>query len=59
MAVAVSLLCVAQGVRVPDVTLGAYPALELQFRPSPARLLSVIDPLLPEVLHVTACFLIL
>lgn len=49
LAMAVSLLCVAHGVRVPDATLAAYPALELQFRASPARLLSVVDPLLPEV----------
>lgn len=38
-----------QKVRKPDAVVAIYPALQVQFSLSPSRLLSVMDPLLPEV----------
>ena len=34
---------------MPDAVVAIYPALQVQFSLSPSRLLSVMDPLLPEV----------
>ncbi|WAR05478.1 LIPS-like protein [Mya arenaria] len=47
LVVSTALRAVSYGIRVPDGILAAYPALLVQYTPSPARLMSMIDPLLP------------
>jgi acetyl esterase/lipase len=40
-----TLKCIKEGFRIPDALCVAYPAAYLAFSPSPARLISLIDPL--------------
>eukprot|EP00048_Salpingoeca_helianthica_P006996 m.105208 g.105208 ORF g.105208 m.105208 type:complete len:902 (+) comp14194_c6_seq2:225-2930(+) len=47
---AVALRCAMEGVRMPDAVVASYPALNLNWSPSPARLLSLFDPLLPQAI---------
>ena len=45
--VSTALRAASYNIRVPDGIMAAYPALLVQYTPSPARLMSMIDPLLP------------
>ncbi|EDQ89034.1 uncharacterized protein MONBRDRAFT_25836 [Monosiga brevicollis MX1] len=45
---ALALRCIVEDFRLPDAVFAIYPALETRFHLSPSRLLSVMDPLLPE-----------
>ncbi|PRP76922.1 hypothetical protein PROFUN_06200 [Planoprotostelium fungivorum] len=49
LAAAVTVRAIVENVRVPDGLILAYPAVYMMFVPSPSRLLSAIDPLLPTV----------
>jgi acetyl esterase/lipase len=42
----VLLRCIHDGIRIPDALVLVYPALYLHFAPSPARIISLLDPLL-------------
>ncbi|KAH3825889.1 hypothetical protein DPMN_127773 [Dreissena polymorpha] len=42
-----ALRAVSFQIRVPDGIMAAYPTTMVQYEPSPARLMSMIDPLLP------------
>lgn len=46
---ALALRCALENVRMPNAVFAFYPALQVQFAVSASRLLSVMDPLLPEV----------
>jgi hormone-sensitive lipase len=46
LALAVMIRAINEGLRVPDGILLSYPATYLQFSPSPARIMSLLDPLL-------------
>jgi hormone-sensitive lipase len=47
LAASVTLKAITDGIRIPDALFLIYPALYMHFVPSPSRLLSIIDPLLP------------
>ncbi|XP_065368054.1 hormone-sensitive lipase [Calliphora vicina] len=47
LSIALSLKCIEQGVRIPDGLFLAYCPTLISFVPSPARLLCLMDPLLP------------
>nr|AAK93291.1 LD36294p [Drosophila melanogaster] len=47
LSIGVALKCIEQGVRVPDGLFLAYCPTLVSFVPSPARLLCLMDPLLP------------
>ncbi|KAL3885275.1 hypothetical protein ACJMK2_025359 [Sinanodonta woodiana] len=47
LALSTALMAVNYGIRIPDGIMVAYPVVLVQYTPSPARLLSMIDPLLP------------
>ncbi|KAK3609366.1 hypothetical protein CHS0354_036604 [Potamilus streckersoni] len=47
LALSTALMAVSYGIRIPDGIMVAYPVVLVQYTPSPARLLSMIDPLLP------------
>ena len=47
LCLALALRCIAEGVRVPDGLVLAYPCSLVSVAPSPSRLLSMFDPLLP------------
>eukprot|EP00741_Cyanophora_paradoxa_P019572 tig00021128_g18894.t1 len=47
LAAAIALRCAQEGTRGPDGLVLVYPALYLSDAPSPSRLLSVIDPMIP------------
>lgn len=47
LCIGVALKCIEQGVRVPDGLFLAYCPILISFVPSPARLLCLMDPLLP------------
>ncbi|XP_061597569.1 hormone-sensitive lipase-like [Cololabis saira] len=47
LCITVSMRALAYGIRVPDGIMAAYPATLLTTDASPARLLTLIDPLLP------------
>ena len=47
MCVSLSLRAADYGIRVPDSILAAYSPFNVQWVPSPSRLLSLMDPLLP------------
>lgn len=47
LCIALSLKCIEQGVRIPDGLFLAYCPTLISFVPSPARLLCLMDPLLP------------
>jgi hypothetical protein len=47
LAVATALRAISFGVRVPDGVLSIYGCLLVKYAPSPSRLLSLMDPLLP------------
>ncbi|XP_036332925.1 hormone-sensitive lipase [Rhagoletis pomonella] len=47
LCIGVALKCIEQGVRVPDGLFLAYCPTLISFVPSPARLLCLMDPLLP------------
>ncbi|KAI8128841.1 Hormone-sensitive lipase [Lucilia cuprina] len=47
LCIALALKCIEQGVRVPDGLFLAYCPTLISFVPSPARLLCLMDPLLP------------
>jgi len=49
LAAAVTVRAIVENVRVPDGLILAYPAVYMMFVPSPSRLLSATDPLLPTV----------
>eukprot|EP00912_Choanoflagellata_sp_UC4_P001757 UC4_evm3s1127 len=44
---AVCIKCIEENVRMPDGVLAAYPALYLQSKASPSRMLAAFDPVLP------------
>lgn len=43
----VAMRCAMYGVRVPDGLLTVYGCFMVQYAPSPSRILSLMDPLLP------------
>jgi hormone-sensitive lipase len=45
--ISTALRAVSYQIRIPDGIVAAYSATLVQYTPSPARLLSMIDPLLP------------
>lgn len=45
--VAMTLKAIDEGIRLPDGLAIAYPPLRVQYTPSPSRILSLMDPLLP------------
>lgn len=47
MSVSLSMRAAEYGIRVPDSILAAYAPFNVQWVPSPSRLLSLMDPLLP------------
>ena len=47
LCVTLCLKAAASGVRLPDGILTSYAPFNVQFRPSPSRLLTLLDPLLP------------
>ncbi|XP_011180819.2 hormone-sensitive lipase [Zeugodacus cucurbitae] len=47
LCIGVALKCIEQGVRIPDGLFLAYCPILISFVPSPARLLCLMDPLLP------------
>lgn len=47
MCVSLSMRAAEYGIRVPDSILAAYAPFNVQWVPSPSRLLSLMDPLLP------------
>jgi len=47
LCVSLSMRAVEYGIRVPDSILAAYAPFNVQWVPSPSRLLSLMDPLLP------------
>jgi len=47
LAVATALRTVSYGVRRPDAVLSVYGCMLVKYAPSPSRLLSLMDPLLP------------
>lgn len=47
LAIALCLKAVASGIRLPNGILTAYAPFNVQFLPSPSRLLCMMDPLLP------------
>ncbi|XP_031568873.1 hormone-sensitive lipase-like [Actinia tenebrosa] len=47
LGVAVCMRAAEYGIRRPDSLLAAYPPLNVQYVPSPSRLMSLMDPLLP------------
>jgi hormone-sensitive lipase len=47
LAAAVTLRAIADNARIPDGVILIYPATYMHFVPSPSRLLSTIDPMLP------------
>ncbi|XP_030388505.1 hormone-sensitive lipase [Scaptodrosophila lebanonensis] len=47
LSIGLALMCIEQGVRVPDGLFLAYCPTLVSFVPSPARLLCLMDPLLP------------
>ena len=47
LCITLSLKAATQGVRLPDGILTSYAPFNVQFRPSPSRLLCLLDPLLP------------
>lgn len=47
MCVSMSMRAAEYGIRVPDSILAAYAPFNVQWVPSPSRLLSLMDPLLP------------
>lgn len=47
LAIALCLKAVAYGIRLPDGILTSYAPFNVQFLPSPSRLLCMMDPLLP------------
>ncbi len=42
-----ALRAVAMGVRLPDGILSAYGCFLVRYTPSPARIMALMDPLLP------------
>ncbi|EGD74129.1 hypothetical protein PTSG_06139 [Salpingoeca rosetta] len=48
LVLAVTLKCLLEGVRPPSAVVCVYPALQMEYALSPSRLLSALDPLLPE-----------
>lgn len=46
LALAVLLRAIHDGIRLPDAMMLSYPATYLHFAPSPARIVSLLDPLL-------------
>eukprot|EP01119_Soliformovum_irregulare_P011783 TRINITY_DN2985_c1_g2_i3.p1 TRINITY_DN2985_c1_g2~~TRINITY_DN2985_c1_g2_i3.p1 ORF type:complete len:599 (+),score=134.14 TRINITY_DN2985_c1_g2_i3:190-1986(+) len=52
---AVTLMAISQQTRVPDGMILVYPATHMHFVPSPSRILSAIDPLLPTI-FLRECF---
>eukprot|EP01117_Protostelium_nocturnum_P012276 TRINITY_DN4519_c0_g1_i1.p1 TRINITY_DN4519_c0_g1~~TRINITY_DN4519_c0_g1_i1.p1 ORF type:complete len:828 (+),score=264.47 TRINITY_DN4519_c0_g1_i1:130-2613(+) len=49
LAAAVVVRAIIEGTRIPDGLILIYPAVYMMFVPSPSRLISAIDPLLPTV----------
>lgn len=47
MSVSLCLKAASYGMRLPDGILTSYAPFNVQFRPSPSRLLTLLDPLLP------------
>ena len=47
LSVSLCLKAASYGVRLPDGILTSYAPFNVQFRPSPSRLLTLLDPLLP------------
>ena len=47
LAVAATLMALSSAVRLPDAVLSVYGCLLVKYAPSPSRLLSLMDPLLP------------
>ena len=47
LAVSAALRAVSYEIRIPDGILAAYTPFMVQYTPSPSRLMSMIDPLLP------------
>ncbi len=47
LSVALALRAIAMGIRVPDGILSAYGTFLVRYTPSPARIMALMDPLLP------------
>ena len=47
LCITLCLKAASYGIRLPDGILTSYAPFNVQFRPSPSRLLSLLDPLLP------------
>ena len=47
LAIAMVLRAVAMGIRIPDGILSTYGVFLIRYTPSPARIMALMDPLLP------------
>ena len=47
LAVSVAMRAASYGIRVPDAVVSVYGCMLVKYTPSPSRVLSLMDPLLP------------